>query len=236
YGQGRLQEDSQSVAIELRAVNNRYLKITLRASEPYHLLEPDFEKAVRRVIRRGTLQIHLRYERQAAAGDYRLNKAALHDYLTQLDAVAKELKLGKQGNWLLSQVLALPGVVAEPDLLSDRLHEALPLIEQDVNQALDRLQQMRRDEGRAMAEELLQYRDAIRKDLKVIRERIPHVAIAYRDRLYERVQTFLSEHDIKLDRNDLIKEVSIFSERSDIAEEVTRLNSHLDQFQAIMDE
>src|SRR6516225_2369262 len=127
YGQGQLQEDSLSVAIELRAVNNRYLKITLRAAEPYHLLEPDFEKAVRRVIRRGTLQIHLRYERQAAAGDYRLNKVALHDYLAQLDVVARELKLGERGNWLLSQVLALPGVVAEPNLLTDRLQEDWPI-------------------------------------------------------------------------------------------------------------
>jgi uncharacterized protein (TIGR00255 family) len=236
YGEARYQSESLSLAIELRALNNRYLKITLRAGDPYQLLEPEFEKVVRRVIRRGTLQIHLRCQHEAVASDYRINKVALQNYLAQVEGVIAERKLGERGGALLSQVLMLPGVVAEPNSLTERLEEDWPTIENVLNQALDRLQQMRREEGQAMATELLQYRDAIRTFLKVIRERIPHVATAYRDRLFERVQSFLSEHDIKLDRNDLIKEVSIFSERSDIAEEVTRLNSHLDQFQAFMEE
>ncbi len=188
------------------------------------------------MIRRGTLQVHLRYERESAAADYRINKAALQAYLTQIDGALAELKLGHRGDALLAQALALPGVVAEPLSQSQRVLDDWPVIEKALNEALDRLQRMRREEGQAMADELLHYRDDIRSNLKVIRERIPHVATAYRDRLFERVQTFLSEHDIKLDRSDLIKEVSVFSERSDIAEEVTRLNSHLDQFQAIMAE
>jgi uncharacterized protein (TIGR00255 family) len=224
------------MAIELRALNNRYLKISLRAADPYHLLEPEFEKVIRRTVRRGTLQVHLRYERASAPGDFRINKVALRDYVTQVESVISEMKLGERGDALLAQVLALPGVVAEPNALGSRLEEDWPMIERVLGQALDRLQQMRRDEGKAMADELLQYRDAIRAHLNIIRERIPVVATAYRDRLFERVQTFLNEHDLKLDRNDLIKEVSIFSERSDIAEEVTRLNSHLDQFQEIMNE
>ena len=87
-----------------------------------------------------------------------------------------------------------------------------------------------------MAQELLQHRDHIARHLAQIREQAPDVAVAFRDRLLERVRKLLDELDVQIDRSDLIKEVSIFAERSDIAEEVVRLASHLDQFQEIMNE
>ena len=59
YGEARYQSDALHLAVELRAVNNRYLKVILRAAEPYNLLEAEFEKVVRRIVRRGTLQVHL---------------------------------------------------------------------------------------------------------------------------------------------------------------------------------
>ncbi len=87
-----------------------------------------------------------------------------------------------------------------------------------------------------MAQELLQQRDTIGAQLERIRERMPQVATAYRDRLLERVRSLLAELDVQIDRSDLIKEVAVFAERSDIAEEVVRLASHLGQFQEIMNE
>ena len=64
YGEASYQSDDLTSAIELRAVNNRYLKVSLRAAEPYNLLEAEFEKVVRRTVRRGTIQVHLRCQRQ----------------------------------------------------------------------------------------------------------------------------------------------------------------------------
>src|SRR5438045_591507 len=112
YGDARHQSDALTLAIELRALNNRYLKISLRAADPYHLLEPEFEKVIRRVVRRGTLQVHLRCERASVPGDFRINKVALHDYIGQVEAAIQEMKLGERGNLLFSQVMMLPGVVA----------------------------------------------------------------------------------------------------------------------------
>jgi uncharacterized protein (TIGR00255 family) len=109
-------------------------------------------------------------------------------------------------------------------------------MERVLGQALGRLQAMRQEEGRAMAQELLSLRDHIGGHLAAVRERAPRVAVLYRDRLLERVRGLLAEVDVQLDRSDLIKEVSIFAERSDIAEEVVRLASHLDQFQGIVNE
>lgn len=236
FGEARYHKDNFSLAIELRALNNRYLKVSLRASDPYHLLEPECEKVIRRVVRRGTIQLHLRCERPASAADFRINTVALQSYLTQVKSVAESLGLQERSDLLLSQVLSLPGVVAEPASQTSRLEEDWPVIEKVLLEALDRLQKMRQEEGQAMAQELFNYRDTIRQHLKIIQQRIPTIATGYRDRLYERVRTILHEHDIELDRNDLIKEVSIFTERSDIAEEVIRLASHLEQFQEIMNE
>ena len=87
-----------------------------------------------------------------------------------------------------------------------------------------------------MAQELLQMRDQIAGQLERIRAQVPRVAVLYRDRLLDRVRNMLGELDVQIDRSDLIKEVSIFAERCDIAEEVVRLRSHLDQFQEIITE
>src|SRR5262249_32431264 len=220
-----------TLSIELRALNNRYLKVSLRAAEPYNLLEPEFEKVVRRTVRRGTLQVHLHLHRQPSSQDFQVNAVALRSYLSQLRPLCQELGLRDNAEGLLGQVLALPGVVPEPGSTVLRLEEEWPLVERVLEEALKRLQAMRLEEGRAMAQELWQHRDNIALHLTRIRERAPHVAGAYRDRLLERVRAVLAELDVKIDRSDLIKEVAIYAERSDIAEEVVRLGSHLDQFQ-----
>jgi len=236
YGEASYQSDVLNLAIELRAVNNRYLKVSLRAAEPYNLLEAEFEKVIRRTVRRGTIQVHLRCQRQFAPQDFQINAVALRSYLDQVRGVSEDLRLPEGGQALLAQVLALPGVVPEPASAAFRLEEEWPVMEQVLEKALARLQAMRQEEGRAMAQELLQHRDHIARDLEQVRRRMPQVAVTYRDRLLERVRGLLTELDVQIDRSDLIKEVAIFAERSDIAEEVVRLASHLDQFQEIIGE
>jgi uncharacterized protein (TIGR00255 family) len=236
YGEASYSSDVLQLAIELRAVNNRYLKVTLRAVEPYNLLEAEVEKVVRRSVKRGTLQVHLRCTRRLAAQDFQINAVALKSYVEQVHRLCGEMGLPGAEQTLLGQALALPGVVPEPANASLNLEEEWPTLERVLEQALTKLQTMRLEEGRAMAQELLNLRDVIAGHLEKIRGRIPQVAAAYRERLLERVRTALGELDVKIDRNDLIKEVSIFTERSDIAEEVVRLASHLEQFKDIIHE
>ncbi len=236
YGEARCQSDQLTLSIEVRALNNRYLKVSLRAPDPYHLLEAEFEKVIRKTIKRGTIQVHLRCENQAAPEDFRINAVALASYVKQVREVSKQLGLEDQGQALLAQALMLPGVVPEAGSRTNQLHEDWPIIEKTLHQAIGQLQRMRSDEGNAMAQELLSHRDVIATHLDRIRTMIPLVVTSFRDRLFERVKTILSEHDVKIDRNDLIREVSIFAERSDIAEEVVRLATHLDHFQEIIKE
>lgn len=236
YGEASYQSDNLRLTLELRAVNNRYLKVTLRAGEPYNLLEPEFEKVVRRLVRRGTIQIHLRCQKQLSAQDFQINGVALQSYVRQLRELSESLGMPDRGQALLAQALTLPGVVPEPATAAFQMEEEWPVIERVLEQALQRLQTMRQEEGRAMAQEMLQMRDHIATQLDCIRAQIPRVTILFRDRLYDRVRNLLSELDVRIDRSDLIKEVAIFTERSDIAEEVVRLKSHLDQFHEIVNE
>ncbi len=236
YGEASYHDEALSVAIELRSLNNRYLKVMLRAPEPYNLLEPEFERVVRKTVKRGTVQIHLRCQRPPASQDYQVNATALRSYVQQLRGVAGELRLRDWEQGLLGPLLALPGVVPEPGVGLAGAEEHWPVLERVLQEALARLQGMRQEEGRAMAAELLQLRDQIGGELGRIRERTSDVVTAYRDRLLERVKALLAEADVKLERSDLIKDVSVFAERSDIAEEVVRLASHLDQFAAIVAE
>jgi uncharacterized protein (TIGR00255 family) len=234
YGEAHYQRDNLSLSIDLRSLNNRYLKVSLRAPEPYNLLEPEFEKVIRRTIRRGTVQVVLHCVRQSAPQDFQIDGTAVRSYLSQLQALGKELNVDAAG--VLGQVLALPGVVPEPAMSTFNADEEWSVLEQVLEEALTQLQSMRQEEGRAMASELLQYRDQIGAELGKIRARAPDVVAGYRDRLHERVRNLMDELDMEIDRSELIKEISIFAERSDIAEEVVRLASHLDQFQAMMNE
>jgi uncharacterized protein (TIGR00255 family) len=236
YGEARCQSEQLTLSVELRALNNRYLKVSLRAPDPYHLLEAEFEKVIRKTVKRGTIQVQLRCEHQAAADDFRINAVAMASYVQQVRDACKQLDLADHAPALMSQVLMLPGVVPEAGSRTYQLHDDWPIIEKVLQEALDRLQAMRKDEGAAMAQELLAHRDTIARHLDLIRKMIPQVVTTFRDRLFERVKTILSEHDVQIDRNDLIREVSIFAERSDIAEEVVRLATHLGHFQEIMKE
>src|SRR5262245_54855931 len=105
YGEATFQSDALHLAVELRSVNNRYLKVTLRAGEPYNLLEPEVEKVVRRTVRRGTVLVHLRCQRQASPSDYRINAVALRSYVGQLRGLAEELGLPDRGQAVLAEAL-----------------------------------------------------------------------------------------------------------------------------------
>src|SRR6187551_3446735 len=97
FGEATQSSDRLTAAVELRAVNNRYLKVTLRASEPYNLLEPEIEKVIRKTIKRGTLQVQLRVQRPAVATDYVINAMALRSYMEQVRAVAEDIGLPDRG-------------------------------------------------------------------------------------------------------------------------------------------
>jgi uncharacterized protein (TIGR00255 family) len=173
----------------------------------------------------------LRVYREPHPEDFRLNQTAVRSYLDQLRPM-----LQSSGDAaLLGHILALPGVVVDATLQGSDPMELWPQVSRVVEQALESLQTMRMQEGVAMRAELVENCAAIRRNLEKIAELAPRVVQSYRDRLHERVRSLLQELNVEVNHTDLIREVSIFAERSDIAEEIVRLRSHLDQFGEAID-
>jgi uncharacterized protein (TIGR00255 family) len=232
FGSARLEDADLQVSVEIRSVNNRYLKISTKCIEPYGVFEPEIERLIRARVNRGTVQIVLRIHRELSAEDFRLSRTAIQSYIDQLRLVHKRVNVAA----VLGQVLALPGVVEDGNSTGSDPMELWPRVGPIVEAAAERLNKMRADEGAAMRRELREHCDFIGKHVAHVAARAPLVVELFRDRLHERVQTLLAKVNVTIDRSELIKEVAIFAERSDIAEEIARLRSHLDQFAAVIDE
>jgi uncharacterized protein (TIGR00255 family) len=234
FGEARFQSEELTLGVEVRAVNNRHLKVTVRGSEPYPMLEPELEKIVRKHVRRGTILVHVRCDRSFRPQDFRVNDVALKAYIQQVHEVCADLGWGERAHHLLGQVLSLPGVSPEPGVLGRPVDKEMRAVERTLEGALKNLDHMRQEEGRAMEDELLVHRRTIADQLDRIRQHIPGVVEHYRARLRDRVGALLRDAGVTLSDDHLIREVAIFAERSDVAEEVMRLGSHLEQFEEVV--
>lgn len=234
FGEARSHTDSLTVAVEVRCINSRYVKISTRMTEGFAVLEARIESAVRKRVRRGTIQVNVRVDRHHAPDDYRVNAEVLKAYRSQLDAVAR--LLGSEETVRLESLLMLPGVVSEDADHDADAEQHWPAIEQTLNTALTQLDRMRSEEGRAMAADLRANCLAASASLAEVERRAPLVIENYRERLRERLSKSLAGHNMSIDVSDLLREVSLFADRSDISEEMVRLRSHLEQFLAAMDE
>jgi hypothetical protein len=104
-----------------------------------------------------------------------------------------------------------------------------------VQQVLDRVVTMRATEGRALRADLQVHCRAIQQALEIVQSRAPTALVEYRDRLGARVTELIANASIRLAEQDLLKEVSVYAERSDLSEEISRLIAHAAQFDSLMD-
>ncbi len=228
YGDAHHQEQETAIGVEIRTVNNRYFKLVLRASEGLGPLENEIESVVRQHVKRGTVQINLHVLRQPTPEDFRINSLALESYRQQLLELCAQW--GVQREVTPQELLDLPGVVEEDHREALNPAEVWPQIEPVILQALEKLQRMRQTEGDAMAASLRENCETIAGHLSHIEARAPLVAEGYRGRLEERLRKITAEHGVAVEPPDILREVSLFAERTDISEETVRLRSHLDQF------
>lgn len=224
---------SVSYVIEIRSVNNRYLKASIRLPDSLAAFETEMESLLRSKLTRGTVSLTIRMkvpEEQAAC---RVNSAALNNYLDQL----RQLEV--EGNSTLridlAALLALPGVCEPPPLeeLAQATHDGLLGL---VGKAIDGLIEMRTREGKTLATDLENNCRAIEQQLAKVAEKAPCVVKDYHRRLAERVAELTNAGKIDMDADALAREVAIFAERCDIAEELSRLRSHVDHFRKAMNE
>jgi len=226
-GHGRAQQTSDALAIdvEVRSVNNRFLKVTAKLHESLSFLEPQIESTVRDKVRRGTVHVSIRVSGAANLSAQKVCLQTLKSYIDQtyrplLPTVLISLELGS--------VLQLPGVLVPSEGTDPE--KVAGLVLSTLEKALEDLNRMRKIEGEQMAKELLEAIANVAQRVDEIEQRAPNVVSDYRKRLENRVRAALSDLVPSVGEIDLLREVIQFSDRSDIREEIVRLKSHLDQF------
>jgi uncharacterized protein (TIGR00255 family) len=228
FGDATAERDGTHYAVEIRALNNRFFKPVIKLPENVSGLEPELETMLREKLGRGSITFILKMRLDSAEAAYHINTQALKAYLEQLQSVKGIDRLVQID---LASLVQLPGVCQEPRDETDEIQKHGDTIRDLTVRAIDKLQKMREREGNALFNELMKHVNVISMALKEIEKRAPSVIEDYHRRLQQRVNQLLSKAELRVNETDLIKEVAVFAERADIAEEIQRLTSHLGAFE-----
>ena len=221
HGQARVSQDNVQIAVEIRSVNNRHLKLNVHSDLDVET-QAKVESLVRDRIHRGSVSLRISIK-SSGSGKYELNEELIRAYWLQLSEIA-----GSSQTVNVESILSLPGAVIEKT--DTESADLWPQIESAVNQALEGIAEMRTQEGGAMQQDMLSNIDLIQTRLKSIRELSPKVVEAYEKRLTDRIKSLMEKNSVEGDQIDVIREVGIFAEKVDLAEETVRLQNHLDHF------
>jgi uncharacterized protein (TIGR00255 family) len=228
YGAARAKSRRIAVEVEARSVNSRSLKVTLRTPAVLSPREPDLEALVRKQVGRGSVTLAVQIKFLRPEDVVRVRTEVVEGFARALAALRKK-KLAI-GPLTAEAVAALPGAL-------DSAAEA-PLRDEDwravkdaVEAALRALDTMRTREARHLVRDLLGIARRMRKNLALVGKRAPDVVKEYARRLKEKADALLASSGVSLDDTTLAREVAVYAERSDVAEEVTRLTAHLDEFE-----
>jgi uncharacterized protein (TIGR00255 family) len=228
FGDATAERDGTHYAVEIRSLNNRFFKPVIRLPDTVSGLEPELEGMLRERLGRGSITYILKTRSETAEAAYRLNVPALQTYLDQLRQVRG---LGELVQIDLAGLVSLPGVCQEPRDDVDEMEKHGPVIRELTAKAIEKLSAMRKREGEVLFQDLMRQVELIRSNLAGIAELAPAVVEDYHRRLRERVSKLLAAAEAQVSQVDLIKEVAVFAERADVAEEITRLGAHTNAFE-----
>ncbi|HEV7301450.1 MAG TPA: YicC/YloC family endoribonuclease [Tepidisphaeraceae bacterium] len=228
FGDAAAEKDGTHYAVEIRSLNNRYFKPVIKLPDTVSGLEPELETMLREKLGRGSITYILKMRSDSAEAAYHINIEALKAYVEQLQQVKG---LDRLLTIDLASLVNLPGVCSEPRDEADEIAEHGTIIRQITARGIEKLNEMRRREGESLFRELMKHLAVIKASLATISERAPMVVDDYHKRLTQRVNQLMQKAELRVNENDLIREVAVFAERADIAEEIQRLSTHLTAFE-----
>ena len=228
-GQGvaTVSDENATLTIEIRAVNNRHLKINLRAPDSLIAHESSIEKQIRSAVGRGTINVNIKVMKHSRQDDFTIDTELLQAYQAQLRSLS-------QTSPSLESLLGLPGVVINNVTSESSVASVLTLSNDALQQALGQFNAMRETEGNAIEAVFNQQLDSLKMIVEQIKDRAPVVVTNYQERLTDKINKLLETHGVTLNEGDLAREIGLHADRCDITEEVVRLNSHLEQFRNVM--
>jgi uncharacterized protein (TIGR00255 family) len=234
FAQARAERDGSSVRINLRSVNHRFLDLHLRMPDGFEVFESRIRQAVRNRLRRGHVDVNVYYE-PGGTSAVEVNHGVVQAYMKAVERLGQEFGVKTEPD--LVALFRLPGVVAAPgspgELQSEEVQEKLGAqVEDCLEQALNKLEGMRRSEGQALTAEMQEILGRIASRTAEIETFAERVRPAIARRLAERLEDLLK--GVQLDPARLAQEAALLAERSDVSEELARLRSHVEQFRKLL--
>ena len=227
FGDATAENEGTHYAVEIRSINNRFFKAVIKLPDIVAGLEPEIETMLRDRLGRGSITAVVKMRVEGAEAAFVINQAALKTYLEQLRQVPGigDAKID------IAALLTLPGVCQEP--AGDEDHHEIhgKHLRKLIGQAMEKLIAMRQREGAALHKDLSKHAAVIANAINEIEKRAPFVVDEYHRRLSQRVNDLISKAQLNVNQPDLLKEIAVFAERSDVSEEIQRLRHHLTAFE-----
>ncbi len=231
YGTGSAQNGDLTVSVEIKTVNHRFLDLHIRLAREYLFLEPGIQQMVRTALDRGRVEVSAIIQNTNAAA-FSINTALVRKYLEAADKIKEEFRLSDSPE--LKTILSLPGVLqSETGEASENEEVLSDLVQKSVHDALEGVERMRKREGEALKAGVLQNLEVIEENTERIRVLSLNSANEYFETLRERIARLITQGG--LDPQRLAQEAAFLADKSDISEEIARLESHISQYRALAD-
>ena len=233
FGRAEGQHDKVVYSVEARSVNSRHLKVHTRAADPLAFFESDVEAVVKRCLARGGVYVSIGCAAARDAAEYEFNMDALRSYHDALKTIHQQL--GHPDRVPILELVNLPGVLQKATDIVGDTDQARARLTTLLEEALGSLSEMRRAEGANLKRDLEERCSRLAELLRQVEARTPQAAEAYRQRLAKRIAEMLKPMDIEVQSHEFYREMALFAERSNVAEEISRLKSHAQQLMASLD-
>jgi len=237
FGAGSARADGMSISVELSSVNRKQLEVALRLPPQLISFEPQLQKIVQQHLSRGRVSGTVTLELPDGEISVTVDEKRAEAVVKKLRASAKKLKL--DDDLSASMLLKIPGLLdfqtLEPTASDFRASPSegnvfFQSLEKALSAALKKLVAMRAKEGRELTDDLKARLNLLEMILQKIRTAAPAVLSKRREKMFQGLEK-LGLENLSSDER-VLKEVALFGEKSDIAEEITRLTSHIKQFRA----
>ena len=217
---------SVSLHLELRSVNSRYLDLGFRIVDDLRAAEPAIRERISARLGRGKVECRLNLQAGHAAPRSMALNAALLDQLAEAQNTLRS-RFVDAAPLSVNELLRWPGMLADDSLGFD---EMLPAIVALTNAALDDLVATRAREGEKLADMIRERAARMRELVAIATPRMPAVVVEYQERLTAKLRDAVAS----LDEDRIRQEVALYAQRIDVDEELTRLNTHLDEVERIL--
>ena len=225
FGMGTLEEDGKSFVVEMKSVNHRYFDLNVKMPRTLISLEDRFRKVINTKVNRGKIDVFItqnNYEKDEIIAKF--NKNIADSYVRCLEEI--------RSTYTALDDISVSLIAKFPEVISLKKNdEDIELIWESLaipfNLALELLVAMREKEGLSLKEDMVKRCNNVKKLLEEVELRAPQVAKEYKSKLEQRIKDMLN--DSRIDENRIAMEIALFADKSNIDEEIVRLNSHLNQ-------